>query len=180
MVSAAAAILFGADPRLQPGQVSALLEQTAHRVADPRHQAGAGVLDIDAALERVRRGLIPHADEGEPNDRAAEAMPLRHPGVIRATLDWSDDPADVYRLKLRAGAALKASSHGTFDGTISVSVVGHERPLASVSIGRILRYRARRSGTYLLRLTPQVRGRGGYVLNCRSAVSRPARADGSA
>src|SRR5207253_7041291 len=114
-------------------------------IADPRHQAGAGVLNIDAALDRVRRGLIPHADEGEPNDRAAEATPLRQAGVIRATLDWSDDPTDVYGLKLPAGVVLTAASHGT----VSLSAAGHEEPLASVAIGRILRYRSRRSGTYL-------------------------------
>jgi subtilisin family serine protease len=59
MVSAAAAILFGADPALRPEQVAALLKQTARPIADPRHQAGAGVLDIGAALERVEKGSIP-------------------------------------------------------------------------------------------------------------------------
>jgi hypothetical protein len=59
MVSAAAAILFGADPSLRPEQVAALLKQTARPIADPLHQAGAGVLDIGEALERVEKGSIP-------------------------------------------------------------------------------------------------------------------------
>src|SRR5207244_7330540 len=60
-----------------------------------------------------------------------------------------------------------AASHGTVGGTVSGSAAGHEEPLASVAIGRMLRCRSRRSGTYLLRLTPKVRGHGSYALDYR-------------
>src|SRR5207237_1127579 len=66
MVSAGAAILFGADPELTAGQAMMLLEETARPVAsDPLHQAGAGVLDIRAALARVEARRVPAPDRGE-------------------------------------------------------------------------------------------------------------------
>ena len=113
MVSAAAAILFGADPRLRPEQVAALLEETARPIADPRHQLGAGLLDIGAALKRLENGDIPDADYREPNDRAGEAVRLPRTGVVRATLDWHDDPEDVYRLTLHRGHTLVVRSGAT-------------------------------------------------------------------
>jgi subtilisin family serine protease len=98
MVSGAAAILFGANPRLRPEQVAALLRDTARPAADPRAQIGAGQLDIAAALERVKLGSIPPADYGEPNDRSADATRIAPAATIRGTLNWQDDPEDVYRL----------------------------------------------------------------------------------
>lgn len=120
MVSSAAAILFGADPELRPEQVAALLEQTARRVFDPRHQVGAGLLDVDAALRRVEEGALPPPDYGEPNDGPANATALSRAAVIQATLDWRDDPADIYRLALRCGDVLSAHADGTARGTLSL------------------------------------------------------------
>jgi subtilisin family serine protease len=168
MVSAAAAILFGADPALRPEQVVALLEQTARPVADPLHQTGAGLLDIGAALGRVEKSSIPSADYGEPNDRRLGARAVPRARVIRATLDWRDDPVDVYRLKLRRGERLTAYSRGTVRGTVCLAAATQRPLLASAPIGRKLRYLARRSGTYLLRVTSKAATRGSY----RLAISR--------
>jgi hypothetical protein len=157
MVSAAAAILFGADPRLRPEQVSALLEQTARPIADPLHQVGAGLVDIGAALGRVEAGSIPPADFAEPNDTAAEASSLLVPGAIEATLDWRDDPVDVYRLKLRRGEAVVVRTRGAVRATATIAAT-------SAPLGRDLRYVAPRAGTYLLRLAALRTARGAYRL----------------
>ena len=157
MVSGAAAILFGADPRLRPEQVASLLRETARPVADPRHQAGAGIIDIGTALERVRERLIPQADFAEPNDRAPAAARLPSTGV-RATLDWHDDPVDVYRLTLQRGDTLVVNSDAP-GATISIIRRGST---FSAPRGRWLRYRARRPGRYLLRLAATVGSRLGY------------------
>jgi subtilisin family serine protease len=157
MVSAAAAILFGADPRLRPEQVASLLRETARPVADPRHQAGAGIIDIEAALERVRRGFVPKADYAEPNDGASAAARIPSTGV-RATLDWHDDPVDVYRLTLRRGDTLEV--HSDAPGA-TVSIAGHRCAL-SAPRRREFRYIAGRPGRYLLRLAATVGSRVGY------------------
>ena len=157
MVSAAAAILFGAFPHLRPEQVASLLRETARPVVDPRHQAGAGIIDIEAALKRAREGSIPRADYAEPNDRAATAARFPSTGV-RATLDWHDDPVDVYRLTLRRGDTLVSNADAP-GGT--VSILGGGR-VFSAPLERGLRYRARRSGTYLLRFAATVGSRAGY------------------
>ena len=161
MVSGAAAILFGADPRLQPQQVAALLEETARPIFDPRHQAGAGQLDIGAALQRVETGALPRADYAEPNDRPDEAARLPS-GVVQATLDWHDDPADFYRLTLHRGSRLVVSTRGTARGTASVISSSCRAPVASATIGGTLRYIARCSGPYLLRFVPRPGTRGAY------------------
>ena len=164
MVSAAAAILFGADPQLQPGQVTALLEQTAHAIADPRHQLGAGVIDIAAALTRVRSGSVPPPDHGEPNDTTADAAAISRARVIRATLDWSDDPADVYRLALVRGDRLRVDSRGKVPGRVSIVGPTGRESLVSGKIGRRVRYVAAHTGTYFLRLAPTAGRRGPYRL----------------
>jgi hypothetical protein len=162
MVSAAAAILFGADPRLRPEQVASLLRETARPVPDSRHQAGAGIIDVEAALKRVRAGLIPQADYAEPNDRVAGAAPIPSTGV-RATLDWHDDPVDVYRLTLRRGDTLVVQSDAA---RATVSIVARGRT-SSAPLGRGLRYLARRQGTHLLRLAATVGSRVGYRVTVR-------------
>ena len=122
----------------------------------------------DRVEERVEKGSIPSADYGEPNDRATDAKGLPRTRVIRATLDGPDDPADVYRLKLRRGEKLTADSRGTVRGMVCLTAATQRALLASAPIGRKLRYVARRSGTYLLRLTPTAAKPGSY----RLAISR--------
>jgi len=164
MVSAAAAILFGADPRLRPEQVAGLLQETARPIADPRHQVGAGLLDVGAALKRVEKGVVPDADYREPNDRAGDAARLPSTGVVRATLDWHDDPEDVYRLKLRRGHTLVVRSSGTTRGNVAVDSRACRMSAVSAPLGRTVRFVVRCSGTYLMRLVPRPRTRGAYRL----------------
>src|SRR5581483_2123336 len=118
-VSAAAALLLGADPKLTPDQVSWLLERTAVDASPsdgcaecaPRRDAftGWGRLDVDAALTALAAGHLPPPDVDEPNDNAgASAYRLRTPKTIVATLDFWDDPVDVYAIPLHARQRLFA------------------------------------------------------------------------
>jgi hypothetical protein len=118
-VSAAAALLLGVDPKLRPDQVSWLLERSAtdENPSDGCAQCpvgrdsltGWGRLDVDRALTFLERGEYPHPDSLEPNDDAGIwAHPFGPPRTIAATLDYWDDPNDVYSIPLRKGQRLFA------------------------------------------------------------------------
>jgi subtilisin family serine protease len=166
MVSGAAAILFGANPRLRPEQVAALLRDTARPAADPRAQIGAGQLDIAAALERVKLGSIPPADYGEPNDRSADATRIAPAATIRGTLDWQDDPEDVYHLVLRSGDKVSVNADGAAQGAVSAGAVAANCKTrnASTFVTLEFRYLARCPGAYLLRLTAKPGAQATYRL----------------
>jgi stage II sporulation protein D len=120
-VSGAAALLLGLTP-LQPDQVMAILEDTAHplttsssgstassataaRVRDPAW--GFGLLDVAAAVrEAVSQPFaVPAPDTLEPDDTVKSARPLGG-RVIQASVDSGDDPVDIYKVQLRKGAVL--------------------------------------------------------------------------
>ncbi|HWB23757.1 MAG TPA: S8 family serine peptidase [Gaiellaceae bacterium] len=119
-VSAAAALLIGERPSLRPDQVSWLLERTARddtpatgcsTCARGRDRfTGWGTLDVKAALTRLTsRVPLPGSDAYEPNDDAGVwAHPFGPPRKITATLDYWDDPIDVYSIKLFKGQRLYA------------------------------------------------------------------------
>ncbi len=142
-VSAAAALLLGDDPSLAPDEVSWLLERTAAdetpatgcSICPPKRDSltGWGRVDVFAALRRLASSAVrPAADVLESNDDAGKrARRLERPRTISATLDYWDDPVDVYAVSLRNGERLYAratSSGGTRvklvlwkPGTIAVS-----------------------------------------------------------
>ena len=117
-VSAAAALLLGQDPHLTPDQVVWLLERSAHDVnsatgcskcAPGRDSlTGWGRIDVHAALAMLHNGAaLPKPDVGEPNDGAGDdAHPFGPPRTISASLDYWDDPLDVYSLRLQKGRQL--------------------------------------------------------------------------
>jgi subtilisin family serine protease len=116
-VSAAAALLLGEDPSLRPDQVAWFLERSA---TDARPATGCsicrarrdsytgwGVLNVEAALRTLAAGSLPHPDAYEPNDNAGQWAPhFGPPRAITATLDYWDDPVDVYAITLRRGERL--------------------------------------------------------------------------
>lgn len=118
-VTAAAALLFGEDPSLTASQVEWLLERSATD-ADPAtgcsicpvgrdEYTGWGDLDITAALELLGNGKqLPPPDAYEPNDTPRYAHPIRAPRTLSATLDFWDDPVDIYSLRLAKGEELFA------------------------------------------------------------------------
>ena len=117
-VSAAAALLLGQDPSLTPDQVVWLLERSARDVntvtgchncrAGRDSLTGWGRLDVQAALGMLRSGVnLPKPDFGEPNDEAGtSAHPFGPPRTIAASVDFWDDPIDVYSLPLQKGRHL--------------------------------------------------------------------------
>ncbi len=120
LVSAAAALLLGEDPSLAPDAVSWLLERSAAdetpatgcSACSPRRDSftGWGRLDVFAALRRLALAApLPAADALESNDDAGKrARRLAWPRTITATLDYWDDPVDVYAVSLRKGERLYA------------------------------------------------------------------------
>ena len=122
-VSAAAALLYASDPQLHADQVSALLTRSAadvvpdsgcDRCSSGRDAlTGWGVLDVANAVQSLDAPL-PAADNYEANDEAVTAASIwgRKGQRINATIDYWDDPVDVYRVKLRRGQRLVARLRG--------------------------------------------------------------------
>lgn len=126
------------------------------------------MLDIDAALARVENGAVPAADFGEPNDGLADATPVARAGVVRATIDWQDDPVDEYGVPVRSGDELGVRSGGAAPGTVSIAPALGGMSRGSSRIGTTLRYVTKRSGIFLVRVTSAAAGRGGYRLTIDS------------
>jgi subtilisin family serine protease len=112
-VTAAAALLLGEVPVLRPDQVSQILRVNADDALPsngcdecspgPDSLTGWGRLDIAKAMSVLASGEPP-ADRLEPNDdTGSHAAVLGGKLSFRATLDWWDDPNDVYRVHLRRG-----------------------------------------------------------------------------
>jgi subtilisin family serine protease len=120
-VAAAAALLFGEEPALRPDQVSEILKLSAsdatpaNGCADctvgPDSLSGFGRLDVSDALDALQ-SPPPTPDRFEPNDDAgSEATVVYRSLAATATLDWWDDPNDVYRIHLVKGQRLSVLVH---------------------------------------------------------------------
>jgi subtilisin family serine protease len=119
-VAAAAALLIGQSPSLRPDQVSWLLERSALdetpatgcAACAPRRDSltGWGALDVLGAFRKLAvPANLPPADQLEPNDNTDTwAHRLGRPRTIAATLDYWDDPVDVYAVTLAHGQRLYA------------------------------------------------------------------------
>ena len=132
-VAAAAATLFSMRPSLSPDQVSTIIERTA-TLASPANGCGActggrdalsgwGKLDISSAVKALRTGRAPVKDRFEPNDDISIAHKVRaRKARFRATIDYWDDPNDVYRIRLKRGQTLSVSTGATPNVDISLSL----------------------------------------------------------
>jgi SpoIID/LytB domain protein len=189
-VTAAAALLLSLRPGLDPDQVTSTIERStddvtpatgcAHCTVGRDSLSGRGSLDVAAALENVSRA-VPTADRLEPNDDAG-SVAARLWGVasaVRATIDYWDDPVDVYSVKLRPGQRLKVSLHGPGvkglslvlwrPGTQHVNGAGFlpsQRLLQSLRAGptQSFGYRAVSSGWYMVEVKTVVPSAGAYSL----------------
>ena len=125
-VTAAAAMLLAVNPKLAPDQVAAIIERSA---VDSRASTGCspcalgrdsrsgwGTLDVTAALEALAEPLPP-ADSFESNDDAGTraATMYGRDRTLKATLDFWDDQADVYRVNVAKGERLKVYLRGPLD-----------------------------------------------------------------
>jgi subtilisin family serine protease len=120
-VTAAAAVLFGLVPTLTNSQVASLLEHSADDVnagtgcprclllRDPL--SGWGRLDVAKAVAALAQPL-PAPDAFETNDNAGTEAHMLWGTTqrVQATLDYYDDPVDVYRVVLRKHQQLRATA----------------------------------------------------------------------
>jgi hypothetical protein len=188
-VAAAAALLFGEVPSLRPDQVSRILKETADD-ATPANGCvdctvgvdaltGHGRLNVDDALTALQNPSPP-ADRLEPNDDAGdEAAIVATPRAFTATLDWYDDPNDVYKIHLDKGERLSVVVHegdkvdpslflwkpGLTSLAAATSDLRARRSIHGPGIPERIRYRAPREGWYYVQVklaTPGVDGFGAY------------------
>jgi subtilisin family serine protease len=193
-VSAAAAVLFGLMPTLTNSQVASLLEHSADDVnagtgcpgclllRDPL--SGWGRLDVAKAVAALAQPL-PAADAFEGNDDAgAQSHALWGTSQrVQATLDYYDDPVDVYRVVLRKhqklSVAVTAAWRGASvqlelwrPGTPAVdkpTTVNKFRAAQSASPGEVQRvhFVAQKLGTYYVEVRASAPGFGAYTLQLR-------------
>jgi hypothetical protein len=130
-VAAAAALLIAENPQLTNDQVAYVLERTADDVNASNgctscpllrdFLTGWGRLNIAKALGIVSKGAQPQRDHYETNDDLGRHA-FRIYGARRtlsATIDYWDDPIDVYRVQVLGGQKLSV----TLDGPVRTSVL---------------------------------------------------------
>jgi subtilisin family serine protease len=189
-VTAAAALLFALDPRLKADQVANVLERTADDVNAATGCAacpllrdsltGWGRLNIAKALAIVAKGAAPAADHFETNDDLG-AQGYRVYGrrvALHATIDFWDDPVDVYRVQLLAGQTLTAAISGPEQTSASLSLWDpRATSLLSPKSLRVARSFRRlvfgtppgAGGVYSLAVKIEQPGSGGYALSLTKA-----------
>ena len=182
-VTAAAAMLLALQPQLEPDQVSAILERSAVDVAASNGCrqcpvgrdafTGWGRLDVTAAVA-VLSGPLPPPDALEPNDGAGTraATLWGRTRSISATVDFWDDPVDVYRVSLRRNQKLYAVlSAAKAQGTILELWAPGSNPIVgrTADPGRLAE--AQGNGS-VRRLSAEASVSGFYYLVVKSAPRR--------
>ncbi|MHB8468370.1 MAG: S8 family serine peptidase [Gaiellaceae bacterium] len=204
-VSAAAAMLFASAPTLTNSQVATILEHSADDVSpangcpkcallrDPL--SGWGRLDVARAIAELS-GPLPAPDHYETNDDAgtqAYTMWGRNRAIV-ATLDYYDDPIDVYRIALSGHETLTATLRASWQGAnvglelwrpatrhVDVaSTVKRLRAAQSLRPGAVqsLRFIAPGRGWYYLEARVGSPGFGQYALKIAKTEAKPKRRKG--
>lgn len=187
-VSAAAAVLIGLHPSLTASQVTRILERHADDVNAATGCAecplgrdkfsGWGALDVTKAVDFLNSGdPLPPSDRLEPNDSAPQARKVwgTRPNVD-ATLDFWDDPVDIYRVHLTRGQTLQArfAAHWS-QAEVELTVWRPGLSILRGTTGRVaaaahpgrkqrLGYRAQHAGWYYVQLRIKHQGGGRYEL----------------
>jgi subtilisin family serine protease len=180
-VSAAAAVLFAVNPALTNSQVGALLEHSADDVSaatgcphcallrDPL--SGWGRLDVAKAVAALG-GPLPPVDVYETNDDAGtQAHTLWGKQFkLTASLDYYDDPVDVYRVALSGGERISAQLTGGWTGA-NLDLVLWKPGTIHVNDLRTQKLRAAQSAVPggAQRVTFKAPGRGWYYLEVKVA-----------
>ena len=183
-VTGAAAVLLGELPLLRPDQVGAILKSSAGDATPasgcdscspgPDPLTGFGRLDVGSALDALQ-GNLPAPDRLEPNDDVGVAATISGQRSMRATLDWWDDPTDLYRVYLRRGQGISVLVRSS---KVDPSIVLWKPGLRSLSKARSdlrarrsihgpgvperLAYRASKGGWYSLQVKLARPGFGPY------------------
>ena len=187
-VSAAAAVLFGVDPSLTSSQVTRILERHADDVNAANGCAecpvgrdlysGWGSLDVTKAVDFLSSGnRLPPSDRFEPNDGVRQAHKVwgKRP-TVNATLDYWDDPRDVYRVRLVRGQRLTARAVARWSkATVALTLrrPGTKSPHGKGIVAQAprpwktqhLSYRAAHTGWYAVTLRITATGGGRYALH---------------
>lgn len=196
-VSAAAAVLLAVDPLLTNDQVGFLLERAADDVnatngcarcgllRDPL--SGWGRLDVAKAVEALA-GPLPPADAYETNDDAGTSAwtVWGKKDKLTATVDYWDDPTDVYRIQLQRSERVRAQLAAATGGgslalelwqphTAHVDRASSQKLLAASSSTGHLSFRAPKRGWYYLEVKAVSQGFTPYVLTlAKTATGSPA------
>jgi serine protease len=175
--SATAAVLLALHPELSADQVVWILEHSADDVGAPicadcrpgrDSLSGWGRIDVTRAIAMLDAPLPP-ADVREPNDGAttAAARVYGRTARIDATLDYWDDPLDVYSVFMRAGEQLSVRLDGT-PGSETALQVTRRRTIsvraAEAGAVHALDVVVPTEGWYDVRLRLDTEGYGGYNL----------------
>jgi len=190
LASAAAALLFALQPALTPSQVMTILERAADPVARGHSpESGFGHLDVARALEALALPL-PQPNSLAGLDSSVGEFRLGGPrDVVRARLDYSDDPVDVYAIRLRRGEFVTAAVGGQIANGAALALVAptgrdvrllSDRVFAASVVARAerapllaLMHRARVAGWYELVVRTVNPVSGGYVLTVRRSIRSP-------
>ena len=192
-VTAAAAVLLALAPSLTNSQVMALLEHSADDVnaangcarctllRDPL--SGWGRLNVAKAVAALG-GPLPATDAFETNDNAgASAHTLwGQTQTVKASLDYYDDNADVYRVHIRKHETLRAGL-AAWPGagvqlelwrpaTRKVDQPATTKKLRVVQSARSLAYTATIAGWYFVEVKATSPGFGAYTLKLAKATAR--------
>jgi hypothetical protein len=184
IVSAGAVLVRASWPEARDEQIVGLLERTAtdqtqatgcrRCTAERDPQSGWGRLDVAAAVNYS--GRLPAIDRYETNDDAgSRAVRVRRRTVnLKASLDFWDDPSDVYAIRLRRGGRLAATLTAKADANLLLWRPGTRRiALARAPADRsagpngreFVNFAARRRpGVYYLQVKMSEPGATAYVL----------------
>jgi len=179
-VSAAAAVLFALAPTLTNSQAASILEHTADDVnastgcpkcaplRDPL--SGWGRLDVAKAVAALA-GPLPAPDRFETNDNAGtEAHTLWGKDLsVSATLDYYDDPVDVYRVALGPHEHLTAKVAAGWSGAQVKLVLWKPGTKRVEENTRSLRAAQSVSRGSRQRVSFTARGRGWYFVEVQAA-----------
>jgi subtilisin family serine protease len=180
-VSAAAAALFAVAPSLTNNQVSTILEHSADDVNAASGcskcallrdaYSGWGRLDVAKAIASLA-GPLPVPDRYEGNDDAgADAHTVwgKH-AALTATLDYYDDPVDVYRVSLGPGERLAVKATGSWPGAqVSLTLWRPGTKRIETAQSRSLRAAQSASPGAVQRLAFKAKGRGWYYVEVKVA-----------
>ena len=192
MVSAAVAWVRAARPALSPDQVAQVVRLSARDLGRPGfdEDTGFGLLSVGRALAR----RPPPRDPGEPNDDitwvdgrsfGAPSPPVfrgRGTARLQGIVDAYEDPADVYRVRIRAHRRITVTARPTFGDPVLAGFAPGARSLRSPRLATsrrkgsrreriVLRNGASRTRTFFVALGVQRGGRSvdaGYVLTISS------------
>jgi subtilisin family serine protease len=191
-VAAAAALLLAQRPSLTASQAATTLERTADDLnastgcssCPPQRDAlsGWGRLDVASALTALTKGALAPEDQFETNDDVAAHAPrlAGARGQRTATVDYWDDPTDVYPVNLPARRRFSISLAGEVGTSVNLhlwspqtrSVFGAANKLEVAHSARVgakqrLSYLvpADERGRYYLQVTMTRPGAGAYTLS---------------